>query len=274
MSRGSRLSGGNADVRADGSASLAARLEAYYRRYYANALGIPGWRDLVAQRLSDAEDEAKRLERLEAVLGHPVAGSRLLNVGCGTGGFNVLATRAGAEAWGIDASYEAAAIARLRVSTARIVCAAAETLPFRNQSFDVVYCYSTLEHVDDAAHAVCEMIRVLAPGGCLYVHTPHRWACFETHYKVFWLPGLPRQLAAIYLTLRGRPSGFLKTIRLLTFGECRAHVAAAGGRITRVLDDRPRRTVVGPLWPLVRAYYRVFGIRPYVEFVATREGPA
>jgi SAM-dependent methyltransferase len=265
---------GNADVPADDSASLAARLEAYYRRYYADALGIPGWRDLVAVRLSDTAYEARRLERLEAVLGKPVAGSRLLNVGCGTGGFNVLATKTGADAWGIDTSYEAAAIAQLRVSPSRIVCAAAETLPFRDRSFDVVYCYSTLEHVDDAGRALREMIRVLAPGGSLYVHTPHRWACFESHYKVFWLPGLPRPLSTIYLMLRGRPTSYLTTVRLLTLRECREYVTAAGGRMTRVLDDDARRPVGGPLWPLVRAYYRTFGIHPYVEFVVAREGSA
>lgn len=253
---------------------LQARLEAYYRRYYADVLGIPGWRDLVAVRLADTAYESRRLERLEMALGRPVAGSRLLNVGCGTAGFNVLAAQKGAEAWGIDLSHEAAAIARLRVAPSRVMCAAAEALPFRDRSFDVVYCYSTLEHVDDAGHALREMVRVLAPGGSLYVHTPHRWACFESHYKVFWLPGLPRPLSAVYLRLRGRPTSYLRTVRLLTLAECRAYAAAAGGRITLVLDDGANRPVGGALWPLVRAYYRAFGIHPYLEFVAMRDGNA
>jgi SAM-dependent methyltransferase len=264
------MSSGGAELRVGAAASLRARLEEYYRRYYADALGIPEWRDLVALRLSDTAYEAGRLARLETALGRPVAGSRVLNVGCGTGGFDVLATRAGAEAWGVDASYEAVALAHLRLSRARVLCAAAEALPFRDRSFDVVYCYSTLEHVADAARSISEMIRVLKSDGRLYVHTPHRWACFEGHYKVFWLPGLPRPLSATYLALRGRPTSFLRTLRLLTLAECRSLVAAAGGRITRVLDDGARRPVGGPLWPLVRVYYRLFGIRPYVEFVATR----
>ncbi len=261
-----------AEPRAGDNAPLEARLEAYYRRYYGEALRIPGWRELVAVRVDDANYERGRLARLETALEQSVAGARLLNVGCGTGGFNAAAARAGAEAWGVDASGEAAAIAGLRQPGPWISCARAEALPFRDASFDVVYCYSTLEHVAHAARAVREMVRVLRPGGRLYVHTPNRWACFEGHYKVLWLPGLPRPLSAAYLVLRGRPTAFLKTLRLLTFAECRAFVRAAGGRIVRVLDDGALRPVGGPLWPLVRLYYRLFRVRPYLEFVAMRGG--
>ena len=186
----------------------------------------------------------------------------------GTGGFNEVARRAGADAWGVDASPEAAAIAALR-APGRILCAAAEELPLPTGSVDLVYCYSTLEHVADAGRAVREMVRVLRPGGALYLHTPNRWACFEGHYKLFWLPGLPRPLATAYLALRGRPTAFLRTLRPLTLAECRAFVEAAGARVTRVLDDGMNRPVGGRLWPLVRAYYLLFGVRPYVELVAT-----
>src|SRR5437667_1032086 len=190
-----------------GAAPLKARLAAYYGRYYGGALGIPGWRDLVAVRLDDTAYERERLARLERAVGRSLAGARLLNVGCGTGGFNEAVRRAGADAWGVDASPEAAAIAALR-APGRILCAAAEELPLPTGSVDLVYCYSTLEHVADAGRAVREMVRVLRPGGALYLHTPNRWACFEGHYKLFWLPGLPRPLAAAYLALRGRPTGF------------------------------------------------------------------
>ncbi len=261
-----------AEPRTGDDALIKTRLEAYYHRYYGEALRIPGWRELVAVRLDDVGYERGRLSRLETALGRGVAGARVLNVGCGTGGFNALARRAGADAWGVDASAEAAAIAGLRAPGRRIFRALAEALPFRDGSFDVVYCYSTLEHVAEAGRAVREMMRVLRSGGRLYVHTPNRWACFEGHYKVFWLPGLPRPLASAYLALRGRPTAFLGTLRLLTLAECRRLVEAAGGRIVRVLDDGAGRPVGGPLWPLVRLYYRLFGVRPYVELVATRGG--
>ena len=148
-------------------------------------------------------------------------GSRLLNVGCGAGGFSACATAAGADVCSIDASAEAVELTAERLPRHPVAVAVAEALPLAAAAFDVVYCFSTLEHVDDRGRAVREMLRVLRPGGALYMHTPHRFACFEGHYKVFWLPGLPRPLARAYLALRGRPTAFLATLRPTTVAECR-----------------------------------------------------
>src|SRR2546422_10629503 len=97
------MSGRDAEERAD-AARVRARLEAYYGRYYGGTLGIPGWRELVAVRVDDVAYERERLTRLELALGRSVAGARLLNVGCGTGGVNQPARRAGAGPGGGGAS--------------------------------------------------------------------------------------------------------------------------------------------------------------------------
>jgi SAM-dependent methyltransferase len=249
---------------------VVARLERYYTRYYRETLGIPGWRELVRVRLADEAYEGQRLARLERALGRPVAGLALLNAGCGTGGFNVAAERAGARAWGVDVEAEAAAIARGRLGQDRIVRAAAEALPFPDGRFDVVYCYSTLEHVADAGRALGEMARVLRPGGALYLHAPSRWSCFESHYKVLWLPGLAGWPGRAYLAARGRPTAFLATLRPVTVGDCTRALVGAGIRTIRLLEGDASREVGGALWPLVRLYYRLFRIRPYVELIATR----
>jgi SAM-dependent methyltransferase len=256
------LSGATADRLAD-------RLRAYYTRYYRDTLGIPGWRGLVDVRLSDASYEAERLARLERALERPVKGLRVLNLGCGTGGWSVAAERAGALCSSLDLDAEAVAIARARARGA-VTTAAAEALPFRSGSFDVVYCVSTLEHVQDAARALAEMARVLRPGGQLYLHTPSWWSCFETHYKILWLPGLPRALGKAYLAARGRPGAFLETLRLTTAEECARVLSGAGLGTIRVLDGDRMRAVGGALWPLVRLYYRLGRIRPSVELVASR----
>lgn len=251
--------------------TLRFRLEAYYTRYYRDVLGIPGWHDIVAVRLEDRAYESRRLARVERAIGRAVGGARVLDVGCGTGGFSVLAEEAGAEVWSVDASPEAATLAASRTACGRVVVATAESLPLVSAGFDLVYCYSTLEHLGDAARAVREMVRVLRPGGLLYLHTPNRWGCFEGHYKVFWIPGLPRRLSRAYLAARGRPTAFLATLRLLTLAECRTLVERAGARVIRVMRDDAERPVGGPLWPLVRLYYRLFRINPYIELVAARE---
>ena len=249
---------------------LAGRLAAFYTRYYRDTLGIPGWREIVDVRLDDAAYETQRLAQLERAIGRGVKGSQLLNVGCGAGGFSACAASAGATVVSVDVSAEAVALTAARVPEHAAAVAAAERLPFATASFDILYCFSTLEHVEDRRRAVSEMLRVLRPGGALYLHAPHRFACFEGHYKMFWLPGLPPRLARLYLALRGRPTAFLATLQPTTLGECRRFVEAAGGRVVRVLADDARRRVGGPLWPIVRAYYRATGVQPYVEMVATR----
>src|SRR3989449_10129093 len=94
------MSGRDAEERAD-AARVRARLEAYYGRYYGGTLGIPGWRELVAVRLDDVAYERERLTRLELALGRSVAGARLLNVGCGTGGVSRPAAGAGSRTGGV-----------------------------------------------------------------------------------------------------------------------------------------------------------------------------
>jgi SAM-dependent methyltransferase len=254
--------------RPDHAAGVKARLEEYYTRYYRDTLGIPQWRDLVDLRLGDHAYESRRLTRLEQLLARSVGGLSLLNIGCGPGGFNAVAQQAGARAWGIDSSAEAVSIAAARVPGGRFLCADAMSLPFRDRRFDLVYCYSTLEHVADAGRVLREIVRVLRPGGRLYLHAPNRWGCFEGHYKVLWAPGLPRWLARLYLAARGRPTGFLDTLRPVTLRGCRRLLEAAGARVTLVSNEDAHRPHGGPIWPLVRLYYRLFGVHPSVELVA------
>src|SRR2546427_9828170 len=144
------------------AASVRAHLEAYYGRYYGGTLGIPGWRELVAVRLDDVAYERERLARLELALGRSVAGARLLNVGCGTGGFNELARRAGADAWGVDASAGAGTIAAPRVPR-RVLFATPQELPFPAARLHGGYCYSTPQHLAPAGPAAPRKARVLPP---------------------------------------------------------------------------------------------------------------
>lgn len=55
-------------------------------------------------------------------------------------------------------------------------------LPFREDTFDVVFALDVIEHVDDDRGLAAELLRVLRPGGLLIVTTPHE------HVRIF--PGL------------------------------------------------------------------------------------
>ena len=251
---------------------LVDRLRRYYTAYYRDTLGIPDWRRLVELREQEEGLEAPHVERVRRLVGPETLGGRVLNVGCGTGGFNVLAVEAGARAVGVDEDREAIAICGLKARRAggSFVRAAAEALPFRDGAFDLVYCFSTIEHVASVEGTVAEVARVTRRGGAVYLHTPNAWSWWEGHYKLFWVPFLPPPLARAYLALRGRPAAYLATLRRLTPGRLRRAFARAGVHDVTLYGETPARESVGRRRRLTALYYRLTGMAPFIELVARK----
>ena len=247
------------------------RVRRYYTSYYRDVLGIPDWAVLVGLREDEERQERGRLDRLRRLLGGDVRG-RILNVGCGTGGFNLAVEEAGARAVGVDADAEAIAICALKREKggSAFVRAAAERLPFPAETFDLVYCFSAIEHVESVEESVAEMVRVARRGGLIYVHTPNAWSWYEGHYKLFWAPFLPAALGRLYLRARGRPTEYLATLRRLTPAAMRRAFALEGVRDLRFHDDAPARESVGPLRGPIGLYDRLSGISPFIELVARK----
>jgi SAM-dependent methyltransferase len=95
------------------------------------------------------------------------AGTRLLDVGCGSGGALVIARGLGAEVAGLDASTNLVEIARERLPGAAVEIGEMEALPFSDASFDVVTGINSFQFAGDIVHALAEARRVLQPGGTL-----------------------------------------------------------------------------------------------------------
>ena len=98
---------------------LRERLRRYYTAYYRDTLGIPGWPTLVDLREREETQEHARLERLRRLVGPAALAGRVLNVGCGTGGFNAVAAAEGIRIVGVDADAEAIAICAAKRSPRR-----------------------------------------------------------------------------------------------------------------------------------------------------------
>jgi SAM-dependent methyltransferase len=107
--------------------------------------------------------------------------------------------------------------------------AVGEYLPFADNSFDQIVSLQVLEHVHDPQSVIREAFRVLRPGGTFYIVYENYLSFWEPHYRVRWLPLLPKAIGSIYLRLLGRDPTFLKeSITYTTLFAVRRHFAGAG----------------------------------------------
>lgn len=96
-------------------------------------------------------------------------GRRVLEIGVGLGTDFTRFARAGADLSGIDLTETAIDLVGRRLDleelSADIRVSDAESLPFADGSFDLVYSWGVLHHTPNTARALDEVRRVLAPGG-------------------------------------------------------------------------------------------------------------
>jgi 2-polyprenyl-6-hydroxyphenyl methylase/3-demethylubiquinone-9 3-methyltransferase len=115
----------------------------------------------------------------------PVAGRRVLDLGCGKGRFAGWLAAQGAEVVGLDRS---AAMLGQAGGLPRVL-ASARRLPFAAAGFDAVVAVEVLEHIHPAALAgvLAEVQRVLRPGGVLAVIDKN---AASLNARRPWLPNL------------------------------------------------------------------------------------
>ncbi len=113
------------------------------------------------------ENQEKVRSRLKALRAR-VPGSRLLDVGCGTGFIIHLAVGVFDEIHGVDITP--AMMQRIRTGSGNITLhqSPAESMPFPAATFDAVPGYSFIDHVADQGALMREVARVLKPGGIFY----------------------------------------------------------------------------------------------------------
>jgi SAM-dependent methyltransferase len=87
-------------------------------------------------------------------------GTRVLDVGCGSGGFCALAATRGALVAGADADADRVAAARARVPGGRFEVALMEQLPWPDGAFEVVTGFNSFQYALDVPAAVAEAARV------------------------------------------------------------------------------------------------------------------
>ncbi len=140
----------------------------------------------LASRWWDPESEFKPLHainplRLGWIRQHtgPLAGKKILDVGCGGGILSESMAQEGAEVTGIDLADKSLKVARLHGLESGIKVdyqlISAEEMAVRHPGqFDIVTCMEMLEHVPDPGSIVQACAKLVKPGGWVFFSTINR----------------------------------------------------------------------------------------------------
>ena len=109
-------------------------------------------------------------------------GSFLLDVGCGRGDFTIAFQDNGLEVQGLDSSdFSVESLGKIGIKVSKVDIAHGPW-PVPDNTVDVVYSKSVIEHLHNPEHFMAETYRVLKPGGRVITMTPD----WETGYSGFY----------------------------------------------------------------------------------------
>jgi len=123
-----------------------------------------------------------------------------LDIGCGKGA--MLATMAGRcdQAIGLDYSLEYLILARklfqeLGADNVLLIAGSNLALPLRSDCASLLTSIDVIEHIPDQAKGMAEDMRVLKPGGVIFMNSPNRYSVFavEDHVRLWGVGFVPRR---------------------------------------------------------------------------------
>ncbi|MFA6427527.1 MAG: class I SAM-dependent methyltransferase [Candidatus Magasanikbacteria bacterium] len=207
----------------DSTGIIQKKMMEYYSHYYRDICSLRDWRQRAEQRLHEEEREKMELREREKILSMKFTEHQKHFVfGAGTGGLVVaLQQNYSCEVFGIEPSEAEFEIIQEKCKRHNIPLENfrkefGENISFDSNQFDVVHCYTVLEHVDDVERCMDEMIRIVKPGGLIYMNTPNYRFPYERHYKIVFPTFLPKIFGRLYLFLMRRRTSFLSTINFVT----------------------------------------------------------
>jgi 2-polyprenyl-6-hydroxyphenyl methylase/3-demethylubiquinone-9 3-methyltransferase len=149
-------------------------------------------------RLTFIRDRIAAHQGRDPLAERPLAGLRVLDIGCGGGLLCEPLTRLGAEVTGIDAAEPNVAAAARHAAEAGLDIdyrhTTAETLAAGGAHFDLVLNMEVVEHVADVKAFLQASAALVAPGGAMVLATLNRtpksfaFAIVGAEYLLRWLP--------------------------------------------------------------------------------------
>lgn len=132
--------------------------------------------------------------------GRPTSALHMLDIGCGAGTQVRLWAACGHKAFGVDVNAPLIEVGRSRAKAegldVRLDVGTATHLPFADACMDVCLMPELLEHVVDWSTCLREAVRVLKPGGLLYVSTSNALCPRQDEFNLpaySWYPGFAKR---------------------------------------------------------------------------------
>jgi SAM-dependent methyltransferase len=157
----------------------------------------------------EADERARLLPWWTQTLAFEEARGRVLEVACGTGLDLALLAANASVAWGVDAAERPLRVAQRRMVDrpgVGVAVADAAELPFRDASFDGLWCIGALHHMPRWRQAIAEFARVLVPGAHMHVLV-YRRAALQS--LLFFAGRVVRPIARVLLRPKGQTSSHL-----------------------------------------------------------------
>ena len=157
-------------------------------------------------------------EEIDSVLRRVPKGSRVLDLGCGTGHFSEYIRKQGYEVVGLDPSTKMLAFARENFPDIEFIEGYSNSLPFPDAHFDCIVSIEVLRYLNEAEviRSYEEIRRTLRPGGILLA--THVNALSTEGYLVFYhlkraaFRALGKPIHNTYFTFAGREERCLRRL--------------------------------------------------------------
>jgi 2-polyprenyl-3-methyl-5-hydroxy-6-metoxy-1,4-benzoquinol methylase len=173
-------------------------------------------------------------------LGQPAAPLRVADIGCGAGTQSRLWAAHGHQVFGADINEALIGLARQRAAKAALAVqfsvASATALPWDDASMDVCIAPELLEHVADWQGCLAQMVRVLRPGGALFISTSNKLCPRQEEFTLplySWYPAfVKRRCEQLARTTRPELAGYATypAVNWFTFYRLRKHLQLDGLR--------------------------------------------
>lgn len=179
------------------------------------------------------------LLRLLSATGHRTEQLEVLDIGCNTGTLSNAWAELGHRVHALDINEPLLEIARQRSAEAGFdvdyKLGTAADLPWPDESMDVAVAMELLEHVEDWEGVVHEMMRVLKPGGVMFLTTTNYLCPIQSEYNLplySWYPGfLKKRIVKLTKTTRPQLANYATypALHWFTFYSLRRYGRRHGG---------------------------------------------